>query len=173
MRLASVPTATTLFWLPLVRIATTEGSSSTTPLSRTQIRVLAVPRSMDRSLEKMPRIFLNMGKKPKRCAIKRRYKKQWETLTIIRLLGKRRTVLDCIISMKEYFVDQNPYGQHVFRFIQIKCLVDGLLPCRHHRNPQTAPFAHPSSQCGPACLEPPRRPDKWHSLPLTYRRWHD
>ena len=36
MRLASVPTATTLFWLlALVRIATTDGSFSTMPRSRT------------------------------------------------------------------------------------------------------------------------------------------
>src|SRR5690554_2227702 len=60
MRFASAPTAATIFWDPLVRMATTEGSSSTMPRSRTSISVLAVPRSMDRSLENMPRILLNM-----------------------------------------------------------------------------------------------------------------
>ncbi len=35
MRLASVPTATTLFWLPWLRMATTDGSFRTMPRSRT------------------------------------------------------------------------------------------------------------------------------------------
>ena len=37
---------------PSCRIATTDGSSRTMPLSRTKIRVLAVPRSMARSVDK-------------------------------------------------------------------------------------------------------------------------
>ena len=60
--LASVPTATTVFdALPSpVRRATTDGSFRTTPLPLAYTRVLAVPRSIDRSLEKYPIIFLNI-----------------------------------------------------------------------------------------------------------------
>src|SRR5690606_35832127 len=61
--LASLPTAATAFCPPLRswRTATTDGSFRTMPCPRTKIRVLAVPRSMDRSLENMPRNFLNIG----------------------------------------------------------------------------------------------------------------
>src|SRR5690554_7734098 len=61
--LASLPTAATAFWPPArsCRTATTEGSFRTMPCPRTKIRVLAVPRSMDRTLENMPRNFLNIG----------------------------------------------------------------------------------------------------------------
>ena len=64
MALASWPTAWIVFLPcgpPSWRIATTEGSSSTMPLSRTKIRVLAVPRSMARSVEKYRRKAPNMG----------------------------------------------------------------------------------------------------------------
>ncbi len=63
MALASWPTAWMVFlpWgPPSWRMATTEGSSSTMPLSRTTIRVLAVPRSMARSVEKSRRNAPNM-----------------------------------------------------------------------------------------------------------------
>src|SRR5690606_23171803 len=61
--LASLPTAATALGPPLRswRMATTDGSLSTMPWPRTKMRVLAVPRSMDRSLENMPRNFLNIG----------------------------------------------------------------------------------------------------------------
>src|SRR3546814_20929044 len=62
--LASVPTAATVrlpeperSW----RTATTDGSLSTMPCPRTKMRVLAVPRSIDRALENRPRNFLNIG----------------------------------------------------------------------------------------------------------------
>jgi hypothetical protein len=63
MALASRPTAwiTFLPWgPPSWRMATTEGSSSTMPLSRANIRVLAVPRSIARSVEKYRRKAPNM-----------------------------------------------------------------------------------------------------------------
>ena len=54
--LASVPTATTVLdGLPFSFLrATTDGSFKTTPLPLAYTRVLAVPRSIDRSLEKYP-----------------------------------------------------------------------------------------------------------------------
>ena len=64
MALASRPTACMLFlpWgPPSCRMATTEGSSSTMPRSRTKISVLAVPRSMARSVEKYRRKDSNMS----------------------------------------------------------------------------------------------------------------
>ena len=65
MALASWPTAwiTFLPWgPPSWRMATTEGSSRTMPLSRAKMRVLAVPRSMARSVEKYRRKAPNIQK---------------------------------------------------------------------------------------------------------------
>jgi hypothetical protein len=55
--LASRPMAST--FLLLFSMATTEGSLMTMPLFRTLTNVLAVPRSMPMSCEKMPRIKFN------------------------------------------------------------------------------------------------------------------
>ena len=57
--LASCPTATTVFWPLLSRIATTDGSFKTIPTSLVYMRVFAVPRSIDKSLENKPRTVLN------------------------------------------------------------------------------------------------------------------
>src|SRR4051812_2523068 len=52
---ASLPTASTFFWpLPVRCTATTDGSFETMPLPLTKVRVVAVPRSIARSLEKSP-----------------------------------------------------------------------------------------------------------------------
>jgi hypothetical protein len=53
--LAALPTAST-FLVPLLRrcTATTEGSLQTMPLPRTNVRMLAVPRSIARSFENRP-----------------------------------------------------------------------------------------------------------------------
>src|SRR5690606_41692829 len=61
--LASLPTAATALGPPLRswRMATTDASLGTMPRPRTKMRVVAVPRSMDRSLEDVPRNFLNIG----------------------------------------------------------------------------------------------------------------
>ena len=53
--LACLPTASTLLVpLPERCTATTDGSFETIPLPRTKVSVVAVPRSMARSLEKSP-----------------------------------------------------------------------------------------------------------------------
>ena len=58
---AAAPTAATCCGPPgprSMRRETTEGSLRTMPCPRTKISVLAVPRSIDRSLEKRPRTLL-------------------------------------------------------------------------------------------------------------------
>src|SRR5680860_82244 len=62
MRLASTPTANTVF--DCFSIATTEGSLRTMPFPRTYTSVVAVPKSMAKSLENHPRISLNPGMSP-------------------------------------------------------------------------------------------------------------
>ena len=62
--LASAPTAATSRPPWLWRTATTEGSFRTMPWPRTKMRVLAVPRSIERSFENRPRSFLNIRGKP-------------------------------------------------------------------------------------------------------------
>ena len=61
MRCASLPTARIRPppWMSL-RTATTEGSLATMPLPLTYTRVLAVPRSMAKSVEKKPKILSSM-----------------------------------------------------------------------------------------------------------------
>ena len=54
---ASKPTAFTLFLPPSSEIETTEGSSKTKPLFLTKIIVFAVPKSIDKSLEKISKII--------------------------------------------------------------------------------------------------------------------
>ena len=49
--LASEPTATTVLCPSAFFIATTDGSSKTIPLSLTKTKVLAVPKSIERSVE--------------------------------------------------------------------------------------------------------------------------
>ena len=54
---ASIPTARTFFLPPSSDIETTEGSSKTKPLFLTNIIVLAVPKSIDKSLENKSKII--------------------------------------------------------------------------------------------------------------------
>ena len=59
---ASCPTATTVFCPLDSLIATTDGSFNTIPISLVYMRVLAVPKSIDKSLENSPLTALNKFK---------------------------------------------------------------------------------------------------------------
>ena len=77
-------------------MATTEGSLSTTPCPGIYINVLAVPRSIERSLEKRPRILLNIFT----CFLLRT--KKSHTLSIKQVFEQDISMISVVIYISEF-----------------------------------------------------------------------